>query len=173
MEINNTALFSFPTSAFSSTRPAGASNLPPGKAVPANFQRVEKEEIIRQFPSDFITLQRINDAQNAVARGQRDFEKRFQKLDDSLERMKEHLAQITTQFPPFPPGSKDRVRALRAYTYFRNLIDQLTIPPREEVQSGKMMDGLINTSATFGAGKKVVSDQPTNSNHLIETSISS
>ena len=161
MEINKTTPFSFPV--FSLARPAGASNLPPGQAVPANLQQEAREEIIRQLPSDFINLQRINDTQNATAKVQREVDKRFQKLDDAIERMKENLGQILTQFPPFPPGSQDRVRALRTYAYFRNLIDQLTLPPPDEFQTGRRMD----------AGEKVVSGQPTNSNYSLGTPISS
>jgi len=172
MEIHKITTFSFPISTFRLPRPAGFSNSPSGEAVNANVQGENRERNITRLPSDFIDLQKINDTFNAIARIQRGFEKHLQKLDDYLERMKAQLEQIVKQFPPFPPGSGDRVRALRAYAYFRNLIDQLTIPPPDEAQIRGMKE-LINTPETSAAGEKNVSGQLPNPIHPFDIQISS
>jgi hypothetical protein len=151
MEIDKLAPLAFPISTFSLSHPTAGSNFPSRQTHPANRER-ENRGIITRPQSDFINLQKINDTLNAIAKGQRGLENRFQKLDNYLERMKAQLEQIVKQFPPFPPGSEDRVRALRAYAFFRHLIDQLTIPPRDEVQT-KAMDELINTSETSDVGE--------------------
>jgi hypothetical protein len=98
-----------------------------------HIRREEMEGSIRRSPSEFVELQKINDNINELAKIQKAFGNRFEKLDSYLEQMKEQLERIIKQFPPFPPGSEDRVRALRAFTFFRKMLDQLTLPPRDEV----------------------------------------
>jgi hypothetical protein len=90
--------------------------------------------------ADFAVLQKINDRLNSTAKIQRTFEKRFEKLNDYIERMKVQLEGILKQFPPFPPGSEDRIRALRSYAFFRKLIDQLTFPPPDKAPDLQIRD---------------------------------
>ena len=166
MEIHKINTISLPISASLLPRPAGIPNFKSMETVAA------KEGISGPRQSEFIDFQKINDTLNTIARGQRVFEKSFQKIDDYIERMKAQLEQIVKQFPPFPPGSEDRVRALRAYAYFRNLIDQLTIPPPDEPQIGAMSE-LISICETSDGGEETVSNQPPNPNHPIEIQKSS
>lgn len=61
---------------------------------------------------------------------------------DFLEKVKDGLTGMTKFFPPYPPGSEERVRFLKGYVAFRVLIERLTIPPdtmnmTEEVASEK------------------------------------
>ena len=56
--------------------------------------------------ADFVELQKINDRLNSTAKIQRTFEKRFEKLNDYIERMKAQLEGILKQFPPYPPGER-------------------------------------------------------------------
>jgi hypothetical protein len=97
-----------------------------------HIRRGEMEGSIRRSPSEFVELQKVNDNINELAKIQNAFGKRFEKLDSYLEQMKERLERIIKQFPPFPPGSEDRVKVLRAFSFFRKMIDRLTLPPREE-----------------------------------------
>jgi hypothetical protein len=82
--------------------------------------------------ADFIQLHKVNEQMNSAALGQRLFQRQLQQADDSIERMKAHLGRIIKQFPPYPLGSDDRMRALRAYAGCRKLIDQLTVPPPDD-----------------------------------------
>ena len=83
--------------------------------------------------SDLIEFHKINEKINLVARGQRFYQRQLQQVNDAIEQMKTQLEKIMKQFPPYPPGSEDRIRALRAYAGCRKLIDQLTIPPPDEL----------------------------------------
>jgi hypothetical protein len=100
---------------------------------PSPINSEETEGRIKSSQSEFVELQKINDSVNELAKIRKGFETRFEKVDSYLEQMKEQLERIIKQFPPFPPGSEDRVKALRAFTFFRKMIDQLTLPPRDEV----------------------------------------
>ncbi len=91
--------------------------------------------------ADFIQLHKINEQINVAAKGQRFFQRQLQQVDDSIERVKAQLGRIIKQFPPYPPGSDDRLRALRAYAGCRKLIDQLTMPPPDELEP-RMMEEL-------------------------------
>lgn len=48
-----------------------------------------------------------------------------------LQQMHVALEEVRKSYPPFPPGSEERVRRLRQYTALRAMIDRLTIPPDE------------------------------------------
>lgn len=49
--------------------------------------------------------------------------------DEITEKIKADLRGINKFFPPYPPGSEERVRLLKSYVAFRLLIEKLTIPP--------------------------------------------
>ena len=69
---------------------------------------------------------------NEVAGKARETDKKTTQVASYIERMKVDLEQITKSFPPFLPGSEDRVKRLRSFQSFRRLIDQLTIPPKRD-----------------------------------------
>ncbi|NTU42157.1 MAG: hypothetical protein HGA78_03725 [Nitrospirales bacterium] len=58
----------------------------------------------------------------------------MQQIDDYLDRMKESLNGIVKTFPPYPPGSEERVNLLRSYNSFRKLIDELSFGLTDRVQ---------------------------------------
>lgn len=67
------------------------------------------------------TLRRVDQAMEAVGK--------------TVERMESDLEVITKSYPPFPPGSEERVKRLRSYTALRAMIDRLTVPPKQEEQT--------------------------------------
>lgn len=75
-------------------------------------------------------------------------------IETFIDRMKARLKTILKQYPPFPPGSEERVRLLRSFNAFRKQIDQLTIPPREDFV--KMVER--NTKAFADSGGYGVSE---------------
>jgi len=97
--------------------------------------------------ADFIELHKINEKINSIAQGQKLFQKQLQQVDDSIERMKAELVKIIKMFPPYPPGSEERVRALRACAGCRKLIDQLTIPPPDELLP-QTMEGMAGAAGS-------------------------
>ena len=78
-------------------------------------------------------LQKINDSLNEAAQKHQSRDKILSGLESYVERMKAELERIIKNFPPYPPGSEDRIKLLRGYVGFRKLIDELTIPPPEEL----------------------------------------
>jgi hypothetical protein len=42
------------------------------------------------------------------------------------------LERIVKNYPPFPPGSEERVKILKSISSLRKEIDQLTIPPPDD-----------------------------------------
>jgi hypothetical protein len=94
-----------------------------------------KEFSFRNHP-ELLELQKINDFWNAIAQKKRTHDNIINEVGDYIDRMKAQLERIIKNFPPFPPGSEDRIQLLRNFAAFRKLIDQLTIPPGEESRAG-------------------------------------
>jgi hypothetical protein len=75
--------------------------------------------------------QSVNADVNNVARNIRVADQSMGKIEDLIQKMKDNLNGIVKQYPPFPPGSEERVRLLKNFNSFRKQIDQLTFPPKE------------------------------------------
>jgi hypothetical protein len=76
---------------------------------------------------------------NSVARTIRVADENMGKIENYIDRMKAELERIVKSYPPFPPGSEERVKRLKSINAFRRLIDQLTIPPPSEEYAVKIM----------------------------------
>jgi hypothetical protein len=88
-----------------------------------------------------LELQKINDSWNDIAQKKRTHDNILNEMEDYIDRLKAQLERILKNFPPFPPGSEERIQLLRSFAAFRRLIDQLTIPPREESGGGSRKFG--------------------------------
>ena len=86
-------------------------------------------------------LEIIQSRLNSAARTIRDADKNMGKIENYIDRMKAELQRVIKNYPPFPPGSEERVRRLKSINAFRKLIDQLTIPPPNEEFAAKIMAG--------------------------------
>ncbi len=69
---------------------------------------------------------------NAVARSIRAADKAMQEIGTQIDDMKSRLQTHVKNYPPFPPGSEERVKMLKSFSAFRKLIDELTIPPNDD-----------------------------------------
>lgn len=56
-------------------------------------------------------------------------------IRDFIDHISEKVLDMNKVFPPYPPGSEERIEALRSFIAFRALIERLTIPQeqREEI----------------------------------------
>lgn len=81
---------------------------------------------LRKDASDLKEIQAIKTRLNEIAE---DLRESSANKKDILEGIKENLDGINKFFPPYPPGSEERVRLLKSYVAFRVLIERLTIPP--------------------------------------------
>ncbi|UCF84961.1 MAG: hypothetical protein JSV50_04830 [Desulfobacteraceae bacterium] len=86
-------------------------------------------------------LEVIHSRLNSAARTIRVAFKNMEKIENYIDRMKAELQGLIKNYPPFPPGSEERVRRLKSINAFRKLIDQLTIPPPNEEFATKIMTG--------------------------------
>ena len=87
---------------------------------------------VNQGPSSFDNLQAINSILNSVAMSIRIADTAMEKIKTYIDQMKEQLGRIIKNYPPFPPGSEERVSFLRSFNTLRRQIDQLNFSPNDE-----------------------------------------
>ena len=90
---------------------------------------------IAQTAPEYQRLTALHDRSNAVAATIRTMDQAMEAAGTTIDAMKKELEVITKNYPPFPPGSEERVRRLRSYAALRAMIDKLTIPPEEEART--------------------------------------
>ena len=86
-----------------------------------------------------VKLETIHSKFNSVARTIRVADESMEKIENYIDRMETESQRIVKNYPPFPPGSEERVKRLKSIIAFRRLIDQLTIPPPNEEFAAKIM----------------------------------
>jgi hypothetical protein len=69
------------------------------------------------------------DQRNALATSINRVASALEKLDLKVGSMKSQLAAIIKNYPPFPPGSDERVQLLQSYASIRKEIEEITFPP--------------------------------------------
>jgi hypothetical protein len=102
-----------------------ASSSAPEKLRSADIQPDSFGQIHRSYQSLSETTTRINQVADSV----RQADATMQKVGRNVEMMKGTLEEIVKNYPPFPPGSEQRVKALKDFASLRNEIEELTYPP--------------------------------------------
>lgn len=74
-------------------------------------------------------LQQFNAEFNAVVKSIRIADKAMGEIEANVEQMESEVEMFLKQYPPYPPGSEDRIKYLSRFAMLRKQIDQLTIPP--------------------------------------------
>jgi len=74
-------------------------------------------------------MQQFNAEFNAVVKSIRIADKAMGEIDANVEQMESEVEMFLKQYPPYPPGSEDRVNYLSRFALLRKQIDQLTVPP--------------------------------------------
>jgi hypothetical protein len=74
-------------------------------------------------------LQQFNTEFNAVVKSIRIADKAMAEIAANVEQMESEVEMFLKQYPPYPPGSEDRVQYLSRFAMLRRQIDKLTIPP--------------------------------------------
>ena len=72
---------------------------------------------------------------NSVARSIRFADQTMEKIGSRIDDMKRDLKTHVKNYPPYPPGSEERVRVLKSFSAFRKIIDELTMPPADSSAS--------------------------------------
>ncbi|MCB2169933.1 MAG: hypothetical protein KQI78_19910 [Deltaproteobacteria bacterium] len=83
---------------------------------------------------------------NAVVKSIRIADKAMSEIETNIEQMESEVEMFIKQYPPFPPGSEDRVNYLSRFAMLRKQIDQLTFPPDAGAQQ------IIGRSSNGSAG---------------------
>ncbi len=83
-------------------------------------------------------LQAVNSGLESVAISIRGSDQAMAAIEEHLDQM----IEIVKLFPPYPEGdnSEERIRMLRSFNGIRRLIDQLTIPPGDDLGQTIMAD---------------------------------
>ena len=92
------------------------------------------DNTIRHFTENDYRLQR----QNQMALKVRHANHTLRKIDQGLQRMKDSLDAIVKQYPPYPPGSKERIAVLKEVGALRREIEKLTFPPQPDESSKRL-----------------------------------
>ena len=78
----------------------------------------------------------IKSGLNNIAKKIRIADNALGKISNYIGEMQSKLENIVKRFPPFPPGSEERIKNLKGFNAFRKLIDRLTIPPPDDELAG-------------------------------------
>lgn len=68
-------------------------------------------------------------AQEDVAGRIRQSDAALDAVEDKIDKMDEALTGIVKHYPPFPPGSDERINRLENFSSFRKMIERLSFPP--------------------------------------------
>ncbi|NPV05739.1 MAG: hypothetical protein HPY67_13495 [Syntrophaceae bacterium] len=87
-------------------------------------------------------LQAVNAGLETVAIGIRGADQAMAAIEEHLDQM----IEMVKLFPPYPEGdnAEERIRMLRSFNGIRRLIDQLTVPPRDDLGQAIMSDPAAN-----------------------------
>jgi flagellin-like hook-associated protein FlgL len=92
-------------------------------------------------------LHALNAFLNSVAMRIRVADNTMGKIETIIDRMKEELGRIIKNYPPFPPGSEERVKFLRSFKALRQEIDQLSFSTTDEAASKITADPAVASQA--------------------------
>ncbi len=98
-----------------------------------------KESSGKRFQTDKVASPRLDhiqinklEASNSdsqdMAQAIRGVNQSLNSIDANLIQMKSALESIVKIYPPYPPGSSERIEALRQFSAFRQMIDQIAHP---------------------------------------------
>ena len=91
----------------------------------------------------FDSIQASHYSRNEVAASIKNADSTMVEIGTNIDAMKETLQIIVKNFPPYPPGSNDRINFLRNFNSLRQQIDALTIPrPNETSDIALKLQGL-------------------------------
>jgi flagellin-like hook-associated protein FlgL len=77
----------------------------------------------------FDDLQALNAIANSAAKSIKVADSTMGRIETLIDQMKEQLGRIIKNYPPFLPGTEERVKFLRSFTALRRQIDQLSFAP--------------------------------------------
>lgn len=95
---------------------------------------------------EFSVPQSAHSAVNMVADSVRHSDLAMLEIEKQIDQMKARLTEHVKNFPPFLPGSEERVKLMKRFSAFRHQINQLTFPPDNPGAAHIMADPSITGS---------------------------
>lgn len=89
--------------------------------IDSEFIKVPSRDRIR-----FNKLEATNSKTQQIAQQIRQVNESMETIDSYLSEMRAKLEHIVKIYPPYPPGSTERIKALRQFSALRKMIDQVT-----------------------------------------------
>ncbi|MDJ0668161.1 MAG: hypothetical protein QNJ61_12805 [Desulfobacterales bacterium] len=74
-------------------------------------------------------IQQFNAQFNAVVKSIRIADQAMAEISANIEQMESEVEMFVKHYPPFPPGSEERIELLNRFSALRKQIDRLTFPP--------------------------------------------
>ena len=97
--------------------------------------------------TDVTKSQELNARSNSVATNIHTADKAMETIEKEIDKMHEELETHIKNYPPFLPGSEERVRLLKNFQFFRKQIDKMTIPSEYKDAMNFMADPSTNPEA--------------------------
>jgi len=120
-----------------------AKRIDSGKKINNNTKETsEAGAAAQKGQSAFQRLQEINAQTIWAARNVQNADQIMDTIGKYLEEMKAQLTRIIKNYPPFPPGSEDRVKILRSYSALRKQIDDLTFQTQDQKVAKAIADSI-------------------------------
>jgi flagellin-like hook-associated protein FlgL len=101
----------------------------PGRKINSPKEGSSRWVQVSESQSSFNSLQSANSSLNFAAMSIRIADEAMGGVETYIDQMKAELGKIIKNYPPFPPGSEERVKFLRSFTALRRQIDQLSFAP--------------------------------------------
>lgn len=94
---------------------------------------------------------------NAVVKSIRIADKAMGEIETNIEQMESEVEIFLKQYPPYPPGSDDRVKYLSRFAMLRKQIEQLSFPPDAGAQQiiGRNSNGNASDWEIKMGGKEI------------------
>lgn len=125
------------------TTPIGPKKLRSGKVLKPEAHDPVRPVAVTNHRNDFNRVQKINDTFNMVAFNLRVTFTALDSIEKKVDRMHDRLKIQVKNFPPFLPGSEERMKFLKNFNTFRKQIDSMTFPPDYDYATKIMADPAV------------------------------
>jgi hypothetical protein len=103
--------------------------------------------VVNKRHADFTKVQTLNATFNSVAENLQTADKAMEAIGKEIDKMSGKLETHIKNYPPFLPGSEERMQLLKSFQAFRKQIDEMTIPPDNTDVSKIIADPSVNPEA--------------------------
>lgn len=106
----------------------------PVMRAPGGVHVQERQPVVRVETrhAAFAALAGIKDEASQTAMAARAMHRALRAAQTTLGSMRQAADAVLKQYPPFPPGSEQRLSYLRSIAALRHQLDAMTVPPRDD-----------------------------------------